>query len=134
MEDGLTTRKLSEAGADGGIAFLAHHEVSIVLLSGPLKGTEYPVESDRVVLGRGADADLTFDDVHLSRKHAVLELAGNGFRVRDLDSTNGLQVNDETTSAAQLTHGDRFTIGQMTFQYVVQERPRATVEFEVPDH
>jgi pSer/pThr/pTyr-binding forkhead associated (FHA) protein len=101
-------------------------------LNGPTAGAEYPVQSDRLVIGRGTDADLAFDDEHLSRSHVVIELGANGFRIRDLDSTNGMTVNDEPTKSADLEHGDRFTIGQLTFQYVVQERSTGTIEFEVP--
>lgn len=130
MNKGATTRKLTKATRDH-LTFLARHDPVIVLLTGPAAGSEFPLQSDRIVMGRGPDVHLDFDDDHLSRQHAALELTREGFQLRDLGSTNGVLVNDKAISVALLQHGDRFTIGKLTFQYVVQERSNQA-EFEVP--
>jgi pSer/pThr/pTyr-binding forkhead associated (FHA) protein len=129
MNKGATTRRLSRA-ASNSMTFLARYEPAIVLLTGAAAGSEYPLQSDRIVLGRGPDVHFDFDDDHLSRQHAALELTSEGFQLRDLGSTNGISVNDNTVDVALLQHGDRFTIGRLTFQYVVQERTDRA-EFEV---
>ncbi len=130
MSQGSTTRKLSSAAAKDDMVFLARYEPAIVLLTEPAAGSEFPLQSDRIILGRGPHADLVFDDDHLSRQHVIFELTSQGFQLRDLGSTNGVRVNDRTADVVLLEHGDRITIGRMTFQYVVQERADQS-EFEV---
>jgi DNA-binding NtrC family response regulator len=48
---------------------------------------------DRAVLGRGLDASVVIEDEGVSRRHAEITMAGDRFRVRDLDSTHGTFVN-----------------------------------------
>ena len=55
-----------------------------------------PLEEGRVTVGREADNDLAVvDDPTLSRLHAVIELLGSGWCVRDLASASGTFVNGE---------------------------------------
>ena len=127
-----TTRKISETATRNDLAFLDRHECAIVLLCEPAAGSEYPLQSVRTILGRGADADLVFEDGHLSRQHAAFELTTDGFQVLDLGSTNGIVVNDEPVEVALLQHGDRIAVGHLMFQYVVQEKSGQT-EFDISD-
>ena len=53
-------------------------------------------------IGREQDNDLPLDDPELSRHHAVIEAAANGWQVRDLGSSNGTRVNDQRISAPVL--------------------------------
>ena len=92
MKDGRTRKlELHETGRKAG--FLATHSAAIVFAAGPLGGSELPLEKERVTLGRGAGVDVMLDDASVSHQHAALELAGAGFRIRDLGSTNGVRVN-----------------------------------------
>jgi predicted nucleic acid-binding Zn ribbon protein len=60
--------------------------------SGPLKGQRFPL-GDRLTIGRALDNDLVLTDTQISRKHAVIERAGEGYQVSDLGSSNGTLVN-----------------------------------------
>lgn len=125
MKDGRT-RKLEQhegGGRRGG--FLSSHSAAIVFASGPLGGTEVPLEKDRVTLGRGVGSDVVIEDASVSNQHAALELSGAGFRVRDLGSTNGVRVNGGRVMASDLKHGDRFDIGSVSFRYRVESRKAA---------
>jgi pSer/pThr/pTyr-binding forkhead associated (FHA) protein len=62
----------------------------------------------------------------------AFELTSEGFQVLDLGSTNGILVNDQPVDAVLLQHGDRIALGQLTFQYVVQERSDQN-EFDLSD-
>ena len=93
-----------------------------VFASGPLGGSEVLLEKDRVTLGRGAGVDVVLDDASVSNQHAALELAGAGFRIRDLGSTNGVRVNGSRVAASDLKHGDRLEIGSLSFRYRVEAR------------
>jgi two-component system, NtrC family, response regulator GlrR len=122
MKDGRT-RKLSQHEASSRKAgFLATHSATIVFASGPLGGTELPLEQERVTLGRGAGSAVVLDDASVSNQHAALELTGAGFRIRDLGSTNGVRVNGGRVAASDLKHGDHLEIGSLSFRYRVEAR------------
>jgi pSer/pThr/pTyr-binding forkhead associated (FHA) protein len=121
MNDGRT-RRLAKHESSRKASFLVTHRAAMVYASGPLGGTEILLEKDRITVGRGAGADLVLDDASVSSQHAALELAGAGFRIRDLGSTNGVRVNGSRVSAADLKHGDRLEIGSLAFRYLVEAR------------
>ena len=117
------TREISAAEGNTVLSeFLSRYHACIVILSGPAKGTEHRVDGEQVTLGRGPGTDLAFDDQAMSRKHAAVEFGSDGFRLRDLGSTNGTLLNGSKVEASELKHGDRFQIGAHLFQFVVEER------------
>ena len=119
------TRQISAAKGTAVLSqFLTRFQASIVILSGSAKGTEHAVDSERITIGRGPGTDLAFDDKAMSRQHAAVEFAGDGFRLCDLGSTNGTQLNGGEIVVCELKHGDRFQIGTHQFQFVVEERER----------
>jgi pSer/pThr/pTyr-binding forkhead associated (FHA) protein len=68
-----------------------------------------------VNIGRGPDADLRLDDMHISRRHCEI-IAGNAaFVVRDLGSRNGTYVNNVRVEASPLGPDDVLTIGGLKF-------------------
>jgi hypothetical protein len=71
------------------------------------------------VIGRAPDATICLDDPRLSRYHAVIQYQrGQGFWLRDLDSTNGSFVNGEASCSPQrLQEGDRLRLGSTTIQF-----------------
>jgi len=125
MRDGRTQRLVRKGEDPAGSSFLEDHRVVLVTLSGATAGQEYLLDRAPLTLGRGPGVDLAFDDPAMSRQHASFELHRDGFRVRDLGSTNGLRVNGSPASGADLEHGDRLEIGGHRFQYVVEAQKRA---------
>ena len=113
--------------------FFAHNRATLILVSGGAAGAEYLLESSGIVMGRGPGAALVFDDDAMSREHAVLEVTGEGFRVRDLGSTNGLSVNGAPTQTAELKHGDRIEIGEHAFQYLLEPREDRPPTYVLPE-
>jgi predicted component of type VI protein secretion system len=64
------------------------------------------------VIGRSRDCEIVLDDAGISRRHAELRPSGEGWRVADLGSTNGLRVNGrEVRVARSLNPGDRLQLG-----------------------
>ena len=66
---------------------------------------------DGLSLGRSSDNDVVLRDFSVSRRHARIEADGDGFRIVDIDSTNGVRVNDTPVSAAGFAAGDLLTVG-----------------------
>jgi len=77
----------------------------------------FPLSGQRVTIGRLDENDLVFSqDVTVSRRHAVLERFNNGWRIRDLGSSNGTFVNGiKATTPMQVNPGDRVLIGSASF-------------------
>jgi hypothetical protein len=68
-------------------------------------------------IGRGLIADVRLEDSHVSRRHAILALRGEGARVLDDRSSNGTFVNGQQVTVAHLTDGDVLRFGRAVFRY-----------------
>jgi FHA domain len=69
-------------------------------------------------IGRGLIADVRLEDSHVSRRHAILALRGDGARVLDDRSSNGTYVNGRRVTVARLADGDVLRFGRAVFRYV----------------
>ena len=124
MRDGRT-RKLETSQSDPSFeTWLARWKATVVGLSGDAAGSEYEMDARSVSLGRGPGATWIFSDDAMSKEHAALEFAPGGIRLRDLGSMNGSRVNGADVQASDLKNGDRFELGGLEFQFVLEERPR----------
>ncbi len=86
---------------------------------------EMPVKSNPLMLGRAdpsagyrPDFDMTFydPDGYVSRRHAHIVKARNGYFIKDLGSSNGTYVNDQPLPAdayRKLNNGDKIEIGEV---------------------
>jgi pSer/pThr/pTyr-binding forkhead associated (FHA) protein len=117
------TRKLDRPDeTNSAEEFFQRFSVTLVMTEGKATGSEFVLDRESVVLGRGPGVDLNFDDTSMSRAHASFELTQDGFRVRDMASTNGVHLNGTRVQSAELKHGDRLELGEHCFQYLVEER------------
>jgi hypothetical protein len=70
-------------------------------------------------IGRERDNDLVLTDPRVSRYHALIELAGGKWNIRDMGSANGTLVNDQPVSEGHVLQADdRITLGdtELVFQ------------------
>ena len=134
MQDGRTRKLPRPARERERPQFFTLHRAALVVLEGSESvGSELPLEQEKIILGRGPGGDLAFRDSAMSCEHAALERVEQGYRVRDLASTNGVFVNGCETLASELEHGDRLQIGDHVFQYLVEEKQRPARVFDLPD-
>jgi len=61
----------------------------LVITSGPKAGTEIPLGTEPLTIGRSSESGLQIRDDYTSTHHARLLLWGDEWVVQDLDSTNG---------------------------------------------
>jgi hypothetical protein len=91
--------------------------------------TEYTLDQELVVLGRGSEADLRLSDTGVSRRHGEIRQIGQAEHAyRDLGSTNGSKVNGNQATPAnpiRLRDGDRIELGKSTLVYRKDETPRS---------
>src|SRR5262245_46321315 len=66
----------------------------LVVVVGPMPGTEYPLEREHYTIGRAEDASISINHSSVSRLHAELIALGNGrYEVIDKASANGIRIN-----------------------------------------
>ncbi|MCB1237231.1 MAG: FHA domain-containing protein [Verrucomicrobiae bacterium] len=81
-----------------------------------------------VSVGRADDNDIIITHDSISGHHAQLKMAGDGFVLVDLDSTNGTFLDGAPVSEAPLHHGARVTFGQVEAEYEAEEEYAAGYE------
>ena len=64
-----------------------------------------------IVLGRGKDCGLILNDSSASRRHASIRWTDEGLYLQDLNSTNGVTVNNARVSKVRLKNKDKICIG-----------------------
>ncbi len=72
----------------------------------------------RTTIGRISANDLSIDADFISRHHAVVLVTDTETVVEDLNSTNGVFVNNVRVARHPLHEGDLLTIGKTNFRYV----------------
>ena len=66
---------------------------------------------DAVTIGRASSNDIVIDHPTASAQHARLTKSPSGYRIKDLELTNGTQINGVSTSDAQLKNGAEIRFG-----------------------
>jgi pSer/pThr/pTyr-binding forkhead associated (FHA) protein len=103
------------------------------MLSGSAQGSEFTLDREQLSVGRGPGVDIAIEDPTVSKQHASIEFSGEGFRIRDLGSTNGISVNGAPSRASSLKHGDCFQVGDVKFQLVVEPCEAEPPVYSVPE-
>jgi len=80
-------------------------------------GSRLPVGTRPVIIGRQAECDIALTEPNVSRRHAEVRPAEDGWVVADLGSTNGTRVNGFVVATEILHHGDVITVGDTHFRF-----------------
>src|SRR5207248_7212490 len=70
-----------------------------------------------ITIGRAPDNMIMIDDPSVSNRHAVMELTGETYRLKDLDSTDGTKVNGVPVTETVLRFEDRIRFGAIDARY-----------------
>lgn len=76
------------------------------------------LDSDRVLIGRGDEADVRIDSVFVSRYHALIVRNDGQDLLIDLGSTNGLLLNSRRISRRVLKDRDVIQVGPAKMTYI----------------
>lgn len=76
-----------------------------------------PLTGSRLTVGRGRSNDIVLGDASVSREHAELVSAAAGWKLRDLNSTNGVTVNGTKVREHTLASGDRIAFGNVELRF-----------------
>jgi pSer/pThr/pTyr-binding forkhead associated (FHA) protein len=78
-------------------------------------GAVLEVNLPEVVVGRHSAAEVCLPLPDVSRRHCRIVHADEKWEIIDLESLNGVWVNDRSVARAVLNHGDRLRLGGFTF-------------------
>lgn len=92
-------------------------EAVLRVVRGPQTGMAFRLSGDRLTVGRSPQCDVFLNDMTVSRSHATIERAGEGFVITDDNSFNGVWVNNENKEAHELKAGDIVQIGAFCLVY-----------------
>ena len=84
------------------------------------------IETDPFAIGRRVTSDLHLPSGEVSRDHAEIASADDGFEIRDRGSRYGTFVNGQEVKAHRLKHGDRVKLGRSggaEFVFLLSDAP-----------
>jgi pSer/pThr/pTyr-binding forkhead associated (FHA) protein len=94
---------------------------ALVIRSGGGKvGQSFPLEGERLTIGRSPDAEIFLDDVTVSRDHAVLVHRSGSWFLDDSGSLNGTYVNRRRIESHKLDDGDELQVGKYKLTYLAR--------------
>jgi transcriptional regulator with GAF, ATPase, and Fis domain len=90
----------------------------LVIVHGPDAGREKEISKARFSGGRSMINDLVLSDKSVSGSHFEIVSCDDGYRLRDLGSTNGLYVGDLQVKEVYLRPGTTFRAGHSEIRFV----------------
>jgi hypothetical protein len=85
------------------------------------EGRRHVVAAGGATIGRSRECDIVLGDANVSRKHAEIRPAGDGWSIADLGSTNGVRVNGRAARDGHpLAPGDRVELGTARLTFDVE--------------
>jgi hypothetical protein len=90
----------------------------VIRSGGGRAGESFPLEKDRLTVGRRPDSDIFLDDVTVSRDHAILVRRGQDYFLDDCGSLNGTYVNRRRIESHRLDDGDELQIGKYKLAFL----------------
>ena len=72
---------------------------------------DYHFEEGRVIVGRSPDNEIYIDSKYISRHHAQIVSSASGCMVEDLNSTNGIFIDETAIKRRNLIDGDVISVG-----------------------
>ncbi|HVH47906.1 MAG TPA: FHA domain-containing protein [Labilithrix sp.] len=91
----------------------------LVMLVGPTPGVEYPLDRERMTIGRAEDATISVNHNSVSRLHCEVHALGDGrFEIVDKGSSNGVRVNAVELRRSIIEAGDVIELGDVRFKFV----------------
>jgi hypothetical protein len=91
---------------------MRHGPALVIRAGGGRVGESFPVEGERMSIGRRPDSEVFLDDVTVSRDHALLIRRGEDWYLDDCGSLNGTYVNRSRIESHHLQEGDEVQVGK----------------------
>ena len=92
----------------------------VIRAGGGRVGESFPLDGDRMTIGRRPDSDIFLDDVTVSRDHAQLVRRSGDWYLDDSGSLNGTYVNRRRIDSHRLEDGDELQVGKYKLTYLAR--------------
>lgn len=92
----------------------------------------FGLDRQSVSLGRGEDCDILVDCGSVSLQHAVMERVPGGYQLRDLGSTNGIELDGVRQDVIALVNGQDVKLGDVDFDFVLSDDELGVLALEKP--
>ena len=89
------------------------------ILEGKDRGSKYTLVGSNITLGRRADNQIRIDDTNVSRYHSRI-VYQDGWKIEDLNSTNGLYVNGKKVKESSLQDEDKIRVGSTVLRFRIK--------------
>lgn len=98
----------------------------LVVMNGPRAGKAFRLQELNDIGRDSRYNTISVEDPTMSRQHARVRLEREGFVIYDLASANGVLVNGQREQRRKLENGDRITLGQTVFGFMIvkEEEPK----------
>lgn len=90
----------------------------MLVLLDPERPIKYPLFKETMTIGRAESCDIQLVNDFLSRVHARIVSAPNGVAIEDVESRNGIRVNEKDVKRQALRNGDIIELGPMRFRLI----------------
>ena len=94
---------------------------AVVTLSGSIYGNFLLEKGDGFVIGRSLQADMSVDDLRVSRRHCRIVHEERGVTATDLRSANGTYLNGRRLAPSEesaISDGDKVRFGGYTTSFI----------------
>lgn len=92
-------------------------EAVLKMVRGPQVGLKYPLNHGETTIGRNPQCDIFLNDMTVSRQHASITEQDGAHIINDMQSFNGVWVNNKSVERHTLRPGDYVQIGKYDFIY-----------------
>ncbi len=101
---------------------------NITILNGDETGKTYAWTAERIRIGRNSANDFVIANASVSGEHCLIERCEGGWRVKDLDSTNGTRLNNQRITMAALHADDVIAFGDIAVSIQGDDLPVSEAE------
>jgi FHA domain len=84
----------------------------VIRAGGGRVGESFPLDGERMSIGRRPDSEVFLDDITVSRDHALLIRRNEHWFLDDCGSLNGTYVNRSRIESHRLQEGDEVQVGK----------------------
>jgi serine/threonine protein kinase len=112
---------------------LPSKNMRITIVQGAEEGKSFPIAKEVITIGK-RECDINLEDALVSGRHCQLEVFGNKFFIRDLDSKNGTSIGDRRIRLEEIKENQAFQVGKTVFHLSASLPAANGTEEEHPDH
>ena len=102
---------------EGNVPVKHSNESFLRVLRGSMIDTVFPLSDKTITIGRSPKCDICLNDMTVSRLHAQIEPDETGYCITDLNSFNGVWINNQSVNAHHLKQGDIVQLGKYSLVY-----------------